>query len=190
MICKMNDTDTIHYTKPLLGFAAFSGTGKTTLLKQLIPELKKRGLRIAVVKHAHHNFDVDKPGKDSYELRKAGAAPMLISSSKRTVIMIDNEQEQEPELQQLLSHIPADSVDMVLVEGFKQWPFAKIELHRESTGKPLMYAEDNNIIAVAHDRGTSRPFTDTAIPQLDINNIQAIADFVIEFKQQTDTTEE
>ncbi len=186
----MTDSNVIQYKKPLLGFAAFSGTGKTTLLKKLIPELKNRGLRVAVVKHAHHNFDVDKPGKDSYELRKAGAAPMLISSSKRTVIMIDNEQEKEPELQELLSHIPPNSVDMVLVEGFKQWPFAKIELHREATGKPLMYAEDKNIIAIAHDRSSDRPFTDTSLPQLDINDIQSIADFVIEFKQQTDTTEE
>lgn len=180
----MNTLNTINYTKPLLGFAAYSGTGKTTLLVQLIPELKKRGLRIAVIKHAHHNFDVDKPGKDSYELRKAGAAPMLISSSKRTVIMIDNEHEEEPELQNLLQHIPADSVDMVLVEGFKQWPFAKIELHREATGKPLIYPEDNNIIAIAHDREKDRLLTDTRLPQLDLNNIQSIADFVVQFQKQ------
>lgn len=185
----MSSNDRIRYSKPLLGFAAFSGTGKTTLLKQLIPELRARGLRIAVVKHAHHNFDVDKPGKDSYELRKAGAAPMLIASSRRTVIMIDNEHEHEPELQQLLEHIPAESVDMVLVEGFKQWPFAKIELHREATGKPLMYSEDRNIIAIAHDHASDAPFDDTDLPQLDINNVQAIADFVIQFKQQSENTE-
>lgn len=178
----INNTN-ISYHKPLLGFAAYSGTGKTTLLVKLIPELKKRGLRIAVIKHAHHNFDVDKPGKDSYELRKAGAAPMLISSSRRTVIMIDNEIETEPELQNLLSHIPADSVDMVLVEGFKQWPFVKIELHREATGKPLMYNEDNNIIAIAHDRGTDNLLSDTNLPQLDLNNIDEIADFVLQFQK-------
>jgi len=181
----MNKKNVINYDKPLLGFAAFSGTGKTTLLVQLIPELKKRGLRVAVVKHAHHNFDVDKPGKDSYELRKAGAAPMLISSSKRTVIMIDNEIEEEPELQNLLSHIPANSVDMVLVEGFKQWPFSKIELHRASTGKPLMYPEDDNIIAIAHDQLSNNPFTDTELPQLDLNNVQSIADFVVNFQEQS-----
>lgn len=174
--------DKISFQKPLLGFAAYSGTGKTTLLVKLIPELKRRGLSVAVIKHAHHNFDVDKPGKDSYELRKAGAAPMLISSSRRTVIMIDNEFETEPELQNLLSHIPADSIDMVLVEGFKQWPFEKIELHRATTGKPLMYSNDNNIIAIAHDRET--PLDDTQLPQLDINNIEKIADFVIQFQQQ------
>lgn len=179
----MPDPVNIHYTKPLLGFAAFSGTGKTTLLKQLLPLLRQRGLRIAVVKHAHHQFDVDTPGKDSYELRKAGAAPMLISSSRRTVIMIDHEIEQEPDLQNLLSHIPANSVDMVLVEGFKQWPFNKIELHRSATGKPPIYPDDNNIIAIAHDQYPDKPFTDTDLPQLDINDIQSIADFVIQFKQ-------
>lgn len=170
----------IDYAKPLLGFAAYSGTGKTTLLVQLIPELKRRGLRVAVIKHAHHNFDVDKPGKDSFELRKAGAAPMLISSSRRTVIMIDHETEQEPQLDQLLTQIPANTVDMVLVEGFKQWPFAKIELHRTTTAKPLLHPTDTNIIAVAHDHDT--PLDNTSLPQLDINNIQAIADFVIAFQ--------
>lgn len=181
----MNEVENIHFAKPLLGFAAFSGTGKTTLLIKLIPVLKQRGLRIAVIKHAHHNFDVDQPGKDSYELRKAGAAPMLISSSRRTVIMIDNQVEEEPELQQLLSHIAADSVDMVLVEGFKQWPFAKIELHRKATGKSLMYPDDANIIAIAHDHGADKPLNDTALPQLDINNVEAIADFVMQFQQHT-----
>ncbi len=179
----MSNNSPIQYPKPLLGFAAFSGTGKTTLLRKLIPALKARGLRIAVVKHAHHNFDVDKPGKDSYELRKAGAVPMLISSSRRTVIMIDHEVEQEPELDQLLTHIAPDSVDMVLVEGFKQWPFAKIELNRSETNKPLMYPDDKNIIAIAHDH--DRPLSDTDIPQLDINNVDAIADFVIAFQLQS-----
>jgi len=173
--------DKISYEKPLLGFAAYSGTGKTTLLLKLIPELKHRGLRIAVIKHAHHNFDMDTPGKDSYELRKAGAVPMLICSSNRTVITIENEVEEDPQLQEILSHIPADSVDMILVEGFKKWPFSKIELHRESTGKPKMYPDDENIIAIAHDNDA--PLANTHLPQLDINNIKAIADFVVQFSQ-------
>ncbi|RDH84885.1 MAG: molybdopterin-guanine dinucleotide biosynthesis protein B [endosymbiont of Galathealinum brachiosum] len=177
-----NQREKISYEKPLLGFAAFSGTGKTTLLLKLIPELKQRGLRIAVIKHAHHNFDMDTPGKDSYELRKAGAVPMLICSSKRTVITIENETEADPTLQQMLTHIPADSIDMILVEGFKKWPFDKIELHRESTGKPLMYPDDDKIIAIAHDDKT--PLKDTNLPQLDINNVNAIADFVIQYHQQ------
>lgn len=170
----------IHYAKPLLGFAAYSGTGKTTLLVQLIPELKARGLRVAVIKHAHHNFEVDQPGKDSFELRKAGAAPMLISSSRRTVIMIDHEAEQEPQLDQLLTQIPADAVDIVLVEGFKQWPFTKIELHRKATDKPLLYPADPNIIAIAHDHDA--PLDNTSLPQLELNNIQAIADFIIDYQ--------
>jgi len=173
----MSTPATINYEKPILGFAAYSGTGKTTLLVKLIPELKKRGLRIGVIKHAHHNFDVDKPGKDSYELRKAGAAPMLISSARRTVIMIDNVLDTEPELQNLLTHIAPESVDMVLVEGFKQWPFSKIELHRKATGKPLMYPDDEQIIAIAHD-GTPGSL-DTELPQLDLNSVEDIADFII-----------
>ncbi len=172
----------ITYRKALLGFAAYSGTGKTTLLLKLIPELKQRGLRVAVIKHAHHNFDMDTPGKDSYELRKAGAAPMLICSSVRTVITIENEIEAEPTLQQILTHIPADSVDIILVEGFKKWPFNKIELHREATGKPLMYPDDTNIIAVAHNN--DNPLIDTGLPQLDIDNVNEIADFVIRYQKQ------
>lgn len=123
---------------------------------------------------------MDKPGKDSYELRKAGAAPMLIASSRRTVITIENEVEADPELNELLSHISPDSIDMVLVEGFKQWPFAKIELNRESTGKPLMYPEDTNIIAIAHDRDENNLLTDTDLPQMDINDVESIADFIMQ----------
>jgi molybdopterin-guanine dinucleotide biosynthesis protein MobB len=171
----------IHYAKPILGFAAFSGTGKTTLLLKLIPILKASKLRIAVIKHAHHKFDVDKPGKDSYELRKAGATPMLISSSRRIVIMIDKEEEQEPDLNDLLSYINPENVDLVLIEGFKQWPFAKIELHRPATGKPLLFPDDKHIIAIAHD-GTLN--TQTDIPVMDINNSAQIAEFVLQFAHQ------
>jgi len=176
-------TTPITYAKPLLGFAAFSGTGKTTLLLKVIPELKQNGLRVAVVKHAHHNFDMDTPGKDSYEIRKAGAIPMLICSSVRTVITIENENVAEPELNDILQHIPPDSVDLVLVEGFKSWPFNKIELHREATGKPMMYTEDNHIMAIAHDR--THPLSNTTLPQLDINNTAAITDFILQYVQHT-----
>ncbi len=179
----MIDSEKITCSKPILGFAAFSGTGKTTLLLKLIPELKQRGLRIAVIKHAHHNFDMDTPGKDSYELRKAGATPMLICSSRRTVITIENEIEAEPELNRLLSHIAEDSVDIILVEGFKKWPFDKIELHREATGNALMYPDDDNIIAIAHDRNKQNLLSDTKLPQLDINDTQGIADFIMQYQQ-------
>ncbi|MCW9013193.1 MAG: molybdopterin-guanine dinucleotide biosynthesis protein B [Gammaproteobacteria bacterium] len=171
-----SDFPNITFPRPVLGFAAFSGTGKTTLLVQLLPVLREQGLRIAMIKHAHHKFDVDKPGKDSYELRKAGASPMLISSSRRIAIMIDKEEEQEPDLQDLLSYINPDKVDLVLVEGFKQWPFPKIELHRPATGKPLLFPDDNNIIAIAYDDKIN---ITPDIPVLDINNPQQIAEFVV-----------
>ncbi|MCW9047721.1 MAG: molybdopterin-guanine dinucleotide biosynthesis protein B [Gammaproteobacteria bacterium] len=185
MSTQTTSNDQITYEKPLLGFAAYSGTGKTTLLLKLIPELKKRGMRIAVIKHAHHNFEMDTPGKDSYELRKAGAVPMLICSSVRTVISIEHDVEAEPTLQEILKHIPANTVDMVLVEGFKKWPFNKIELHRESTGKPLMYPGDSNIIAIAHDK--TQAFQQTDLTQLNLNNIKSIADFVVQYSKQSKT---
>ena len=171
----------IEYPKPIIGFAAFSGTGKTTLLLQLLPMLKQKGLRIAVIKHAHHKFDVDKPGKDSYEIRKAGASPMLISSSRRIAIMIEKEEEIEPDLQDLLSYINPEKVDLVLVEGFKQWPFTKIELHRPDIGKPLLFPDDKNIIAIAHDGKLDMQIE---IPVMDINNTEQIADFVLNLTQQ------
>ncbi len=171
----------IKYPKPVLGFAAFSGTGKTTLLLQLLPMLKQKGLRIAVIKHAHHKFDVDKPGKDSYEIRKAGASPMLISSSRRIAIMIEKEEETEPDLQDLLSYINPEKIDLVLVEGFKQWPFPKIELHRPDVGKPLLFPDDKNIIAIAHDGELEKQ---TEIPVIDINNTEHIANFILNLTQQ------
>ncbi|MDH5485200.1 MAG: molybdopterin-guanine dinucleotide biosynthesis protein B [Gammaproteobacteria bacterium] len=174
----------IEFEKPLLGFAAFSGTGKTTLLVQLLPILRNKGLRIAMIKHAHHKFDVDKPGKDSYELRKAGASPMLISSSRRIAIMIDREEEQEPQLDELLSYIKPGDIDLVLVEGFKQWPFPKIELHRPQLGKPLIFPDDDNIIAIAHDNTLS---VTPDIPIMDINNVEQIAEFVLNFSQNKPT---
>ena len=169
------------YAKPVIGFAAYSGTGKTTLLTQLIPVLKQKGLRVAVIKHAHHAFDIDQPGKDSYELRKAGASPMLISSSQRIALMIDKAEEKEPELDELINYINPDTVDIILVEGFKHWPMPKIELHRPANGKPLLFPDDDNIIAIAHDDDINQ---ETNIPRLDINNPVEIAEFLIEFTKQ------
>lgn len=168
----------IEYPKPVLGFAAFSGTGKTTLLLQLLPILKQKGLRIAVIKHAHHQFDIDKPGKDSYEIRKAGASPMLISSSQRIAIMIEKEPHTEADLQDLLTYINPEKIDLVLVEGFKQWPFPKIELHRPAMGKPLLFTDDKNIIAIAHDGELD---IHAKIPVIDLNNTAQIADFILNF---------
>lgn len=165
------------YPKPVLGFAAFSGMGKTTLLEKLIPQLNQEGVRIAMVKHAHHEFDIDKPGKDSYRLRKAGAHQMLIASSQRQALMTENVSAEEPELDELITRLDLESVDLVLVEGFKHAPFSKIELNRESLGKTLMFPEDNSIIAVASDH-----LSDCGdLPSLDINDTTAIAAFIFEW---------
>ncbi|MBV7299537.1 bifunctional molybdopterin-guanine dinucleotide biosynthesis adaptor protein MobB/molybdopterin molybdotransferase MoeA [Enterovibrio paralichthyis] len=162
---------------PVLGFAAFSGTGKTTLLEQLIPLLVESGIRIAMVKHAHHDFDVDKPGKDSFRLRKAGAEQMLISSRRRHALMTETA-DGEYSLNQLLNRLDQTRADLVLVEGFKHERFPKIELHRETLGKPWLFPDDSNIVAVACD---SQPAT--ALPRLDINNITAIRDFILRWME-------
>jgi molybdopterin-guanine dinucleotide biosynthesis protein MobB len=161
--------------KPVLGFAAFSGTGKTTLLEKLIPLLTAQGLRIGMVKHAHHEFDIDQPGKDSYRLRKAGAGQMLIASSQRQALMTENITLQEPHLDELLARLDMESIDLVLVEGFKHLSFPKIELHREALGKTLLHPGDPDIIAVASDH-----LTDCGdLPALDINDTAAITAFIV-----------
>ena len=160
---------------PVLGFAAFSGTGKTTLLEKLIPLLTARNIRIGMVKHAHHEFDIDKPGKDSYRLRAAGARQMLIASSKRRALMTENITPEEPRLDELITRLDLDNLDLVLVEGFKQVPFPKIELHRQALGKTLRYPQDTNIIAVASDH----PADCRELPSLDINDSTAIAAFIV-----------
>ncbi|OOZ37247.1 molybdopterin-guanine dinucleotide biosynthesis protein MobB [Solemya velesiana gill symbiont] len=161
---------------PVLGFAAYSGTGKTTLLKQLLPLLREQGLRVGMIKHTHHDFDIDTPGKDSYELRKAGASEMLIASGKRWALMVDTDGEGDPVLQDMLNRLDQGSLDLVLVEGFKHEAFPKIELHRATVGKPLIFPEDPDVIAVACDGELSQP---TDLPQLDINDIPSIAAFVL-----------
>ena len=161
---------------PLIGFCAFSGTGKTTLLIQLIPILKARGIRLAVIKHAHHNFDVDQKEKDSYKLRHAGAKQMLISSAKRWALMSElDEQQDELTLCELIEQIDHKNIDLILVEGFKKEVFTKIELHRPSLGHPLMCIDDENIIALATDDVSNAP---NNVVQLDINEPNEIATFI------------
>ena len=126
---------------PVLGFAAFSGTGKTTLLEKLIPELNQVNIRVAMVKHTHHEkFDIDKPGKDSYRLRKAGAQQMLVASSRLWALMVQEPDPEKPEpvLSELLPHLDLDRVDLILVEGFKHENISKIEIHRPLLEKPLL----------------------------------------------------
>jgi molybdopterin-guanine dinucleotide biosynthesis protein MobB len=174
----------VNTPKPVLGFAAFSGTGKTTLLEKLIPQLVERGIRIAMVKHAHHAFDIDKPGKDSHRLRKAGAQQMLIASSQRQALMTENPTPQEPRLDELITRLDLETVDLVLVEGFKHVPFPKIELHREALGKTLLHPGDPAIIAVACDH----PVDTGTLPSLDINDTAAIATFILGWLQQQGET--
>ncbi|KFZ35955.1 molybdopterin-guanine dinucleotide biosynthesis protein MobB [Shewanella mangrovi] len=167
---------------PVLGFCAYSGTGKTTLLKQLIPTLNQRGLRLAVLKHAHHNFDVDIPGKDSYEMRKAGARQMLVASHVRWALMTEDAVDGDPDLIHLLQQLEQDKIDLVLVEGFKKLALPKIELHREAVGKPLIFSDDPNILAIACCDDTQLP-SDATITKLDINNVAQIADYVEQYAQ-------
>jgi molybdopterin-guanine dinucleotide biosynthesis protein MobB len=167
----------IDYPRPIIGFSAFSGTGKTTLLKQLLPILREQGLRVTVIKHAHHQFDVDHPGKDSHELRLAGANQMLIASRRRMALVseFDNEHA-EPRLSELLLALDPDTIDLILVEGFKREEIAKIELHRPALGKPLLCANDPWIIAIATDAAV--PDAPEALPRLNLNDPQEIAAFV------------
>lgn len=164
---------------PLLAIAAWSGTGKTTLLKQLIPELCNRGIRPGLIKHTHHNMDVDKPGKDSYELRKAGAAQTLVASKQRWALMTETPDEEELDLGWLVSRMDASKLDLVLVEGFKHEAVVKILLFREAAGHHVQeLAFDSYVIAVASDVPMS-----AGIPLLDINNVGQVADFIVQWMQ-------
>ncbi len=166
----------MHKSLPIIGIcAAGSNAGKTTLITQLIPELAKLGLRVSVIKHAHHQFDIDHKGKDSYQIREAGAVQTLIASNKRWALM--TELAQEPDLADLLAKLDNRYADLVLVEGFKQADIPKIEVHRPSLNMPLLALQDANIVAVASDAKLNL----TRIPILDLNNIAAIAAFLITY---------
>lgn len=165
---------------PTLAIAAWSGTGKTTLLKALIPEICARGLRPGLIKHTHHRMDVDTPGKDSYELRKAGAAQTIVASSQRWALMTETANAGDPDLRYLVSRLDHSTLDLVLVEGFKHEPVAKIILYREGAGHSIdELTIDEHVIAVASD--VSFPLN---IPQLDLNNIKQIADFIVQWMAQ------
>lgn len=160
---------------PLLAFAAGSGTGKTTLLKRVIPLLNERGIRPGLIKHTHHDMDVDKPGKDSYELRKAGAAQTIVASQKRWALMTETPDENELDLYYLASRMDESSLDVILVEGFKHESVPKILLYREGTSMNAGdLAIDSHVIAIASDVNLH-----TLLPILDINHPEQVADFIV-----------
>ena len=161
---------------PVLGFSAYSGTGKTTLLKRLIPWLGRHGLRIGVIKLSHHRVDVDRPGKDSYELRKAGAAEMLLTSAHGWALMADTTPPREPELEAMLGRLDLARLDLVLVEGFRHRPFPKIELHRPALGRPLIYPDDPHVVAIATDAPLAQA---PPLPVLDLNRVESVGRFVL-----------
>lgn len=152
----------------VIGLAGWSGAGKTTLLTRLIPFFTAQGLRVSVVKHAHHEFDVDIPGKDSWKHRQAGAAEVLVSSSRRWALMHELRGADEPELPELLAKM--SRVDLVLIEGFKREPHRKIEVHRAGNGKPTLFPDDPGIVGIATDARL-----ETRLPVAQLDDIPAIA---------------
>jgi len=173
---KMVNINTISI--PLLGFVAYSGTGKTTLLEQLIPLLKAKGLRVGIIKHSHHGFDIDQPGKDSYRLHQAGADQTLIASRYRWALVVElGGHTEEVYLSQILPALNQDQLDLILIEGFKHEAYPKIELHRPHLGHALMFPTDDTIIAVATDAPLEMT---TTLPVLDLNQPAEIVKFVEE----------
>jgi molybdopterin-guanine dinucleotide biosynthesis adapter protein len=157
----------------IFGLAGWSGSGKTSLLVRLLPELSRRGLRVSTVKHAHHGFDVDQPGKDSWEHRNAGAVEVMVSSTRRWALMHEHRDAPEASLEELLSHMTP--VDLVVVEGYKTHPHPKLEVHRAIVGKPLLCHDDPYIVAIAADA----PLDGLKIPRLDLDDTAAIAGFIL-----------
>ena len=165
----------------VVGFAGYSGSGKTTLVEQLIPVLKKRGLRVSVVKHAHHSFDIDRPGKDTFRHREAGAFEVVVASSNRFALMREFEKPSAMTVHQMIAEL-YDGVDWVLVEGFKDSDLLKIEVWRAPTaeyvGKPVRYIDDDFIVAIATDAPEQLPQA-TQRPVLNLNDPEAVADYLL-----------
>jgi len=152
----------------VIGLAGWSGAGKTTLLARVIPLFLRRGLRVSVIKHAHHNFDVDVPGKDSWVHRQSGATEVLVSSTRRWALMHELRGAEEPRLPELLTKM--SKVDLVIVEGFKREPHRKIEVHRAANQKPLLFPEDPGIVGIATDTAV-----ETALPIAHLDDTEAVA---------------
>jgi molybdopterin-guanine dinucleotide biosynthesis protein B len=156
----------------IFGFAGWSGSGKTTLVEKLIPRLVARGLRVSLIKHAHHTFDVDQPGKDSYRHRHAGASEILVTSSRRWVLMHELRGSPEPSFEEQIKHL--SPCDLLFVEGFKFAPIPKLEVWRAETGEPLLHPKDPHIVAVASDAKV-----ETRLPLLNLNDHAAIEAFIV-----------
>ena len=156
----------------VIGLAGWSGAGKTTLLTRVIPHLLSQGLRVSVIKHAHHSFDVDVPGKDSYRHRHAGAREVLVTSSRRWVLMNELRGEKEPPFEEQVKHLTP--CDLLIVEGYKFAPIPKLEVWRAETGEGLLHPKDPHIVAIATDTRL-----ETRLPQLDLNDQQGIAGFIL-----------
>lgn len=161
----------------IIGLAGWSGAGKTTLLIRLIPELRRRGLSVSTLKHAHHAFDVDQPGKDSFEHRAAGASQVLVASAKRWALMTEHRDAPEPALAELLTHL--SPVDLVIIEGFKRDAHPKIEVHRGANGKPWIHPEDPFVAAIASDVAPPDAHIGAPLPRAHLDDIAAIADLVL-----------
>ena len=157
----------------IIGLAGWSGSGKTTLLAKVIPRIVARGLKVSTLKHAHHAFDVDQPGKDSHTHRMAGASEVLVSSDNRWALVHELRGDAELTLEALLDKL--SPVDLVLVEGYKREPHPKLEVYRASIGKPLIYPDDPAIVAVASDG----PLPAARVPVIDLDDVERIADFLI-----------
>ena len=160
----------------VVGFAGYSGSGKTTLVERLIPALKLRGRRVSVVKHAHHNFDIDHPGKDTHRHREAGAFEVVVASSKRMALMREFEQPAQLSVHQLLAEL-WDGVDWVLVEGFKSSNLLKVEVWRADSAQPARYPDDDFVVAIATDSRERLP-EETLRPVLDLNDPDAVAQWL------------
>ena len=158
----------------VLGIAGYSGSGKTTLIERVVPILVKAGLRVSLVKHAHHKFEVDQPGKDSFRHRMAGCTEVLVSSTRRWALMRELRGDAEPPLEELLGHF--SPCDLVLVEGYKHDPIPRIEVHRAGGDRPLLFPRDPHVIAVA----TDEPL-ETKLPQFGLDDAPAVAQFIREF---------
>jgi molybdopterin-guanine dinucleotide biosynthesis protein B len=175
------DSKRATHSTPLLGVVGFSGSGKTTLLTRLIAKLNQTGLRIGVIKHAHHSFDIDQPGKDSYVLRHAGAGQTLVASKNRWALMVETpDNRQDPQLNELLERLDSSRLDLILVEGFKHVSYPKLEVHRAAVNPVLLYPDDPDIMALLTDNVSQ--FNDTInIPVLNLDDTISIVQFILNF---------